>query len=169
MICEGAMFDWSGIYFQKVVHADKDWVGAGYTAFMCTMAGGRFIADWVANKWNFQKTLTISGVLIATGLAIAVLFPYVPTAVIGFLIVGLGVSSVIPLIYSEAGKSKIISPGMALTAVSSIGFLGFLFGPPLIGVIAGAFSLRIAFILVAVMGILVSVVVQLTSQKQIRG
>ncbi|HEX8316137.1 MAG TPA: MFS transporter, partial [Flavisolibacter sp.] len=72
-------------------------------------------------------------------------------------------------IYSEAGKSKIISPGMALTAVSSIGFLGFLFGPPLIGVIAGAFSLRIAFILVAVMGILVSVVVQLTSQKQIRG
>ncbi|HEX8315739.1 MAG TPA: MFS transporter, partial [Flavisolibacter sp.] len=97
MICEGAMFDWSGIYFQKVVHADKDWVGAGYTAFMCTMAGGRFIADWVANKWNFQKTLTISGVLIATGLAIAVLFPYVPTAVIGFLVVGLGVSSVIPL------------------------------------------------------------------------
>ncbi|HYO22569.1 MAG TPA: MFS transporter [Flavisolibacter sp.] len=168
MICEGAMFDWSGIYFQKVVNAPKDWVGAGYTAFMCTMAGGRFIADWVANKWNFQKTITISGALITTGLAIAVLFPYVLTAIIGFLIVGLGVSSVIPLIYSEAGKSKVASPGAALTAVSSIGFLGFLFGPPLIGIIAGGLGLRIAFILVAVMGILVSIMVQLTNLRSNR-
>lgn len=45
MMCEGAMFDWSGIYFQNVVQADKEWVGAGFTAFMCTMATGRFIAD----------------------------------------------------------------------------------------------------------------------------
>ena len=63
MICEGAMFDWSGIYFQKVVQADRDWVGAGYTAFMCAMATGRFVADWVANKLRFQNTILISGLL----------------------------------------------------------------------------------------------------------
>jgi MFS family permease len=51
MICEGAMFDWSGIYFQKVVHAQKAWIGAGYTTFMCTMATGRFVDDWFSTRF----------------------------------------------------------------------------------------------------------------------
>jgi hypothetical protein len=156
MICEGAMFDWSGIYFQKVVAADKALVGAGYTAFMCTMAGGRFIADWVANKLGFRRSIQYSGLLIATGLGIAVVAPYFMPALIGFLLVGLGVSSVVPLVYSAAGKSKKMSPSAALTAVSSIGFLGFLIGPPVIGVVAGNWSLRISFTIIALMGLLVS-------------
>lgn len=164
MVCEGAMFDWSGIYFQKVVKAEQDWIGTGYTAFMCTMAAGRFVADWIANRWNFWKTLIVSGVLIATGLAIAVLFPYVLSAAFGFLIVGLGVSSVIPLVYSEAGKSKQTSPGIALTAVSSIGFLGFLIGPPLIGVVAGIFDLRISFLLIAAIGLFIAIFAKIRKQ-----
>lgn len=156
MICEGAMFDWSGIYFQKVVQANKDVVGAGYTAFMCAMASGRFVADWVTNRLRFRNTVLLSGSLIATGLLTAVLFPYVPSAIVGFLIVGLGVSSVIPLVYSEAGKSKVVTPGMALTAVSSIGFVGFLVGPPLIGVVAGLFSLRISFLIIALIGLAIA-------------
>jgi MFS family permease len=160
MICEGAMFDWSGIYFQKVVKADKDWVGAGYTSFMCAMATGRFVADWVSNHLKFQKTIFFSGLLISSGLLVAILFPFVLTAIAGFLLVGFGVSSVIPLIYSEAGKSKTISPGIALTAVSSIGFLGFLVSPPLIGIIAGAFSLRASFLIVAFIGLLIAVIIR---------
>jgi MFS family permease len=159
MICEGAMFDWSGIYFQKVVRADKDWVGAGFTAFMCTMAAGRFIADWVAEKIGFTRTIRLSGLLIALGLCLAVLMPGLYTAITGFFLVGFGVSSVVPLVYSEAGRSSKISAGMALAAVSSIGFLGFLVGPPLIGVIAGFFGLRISFAVVALMGLAVAVIV----------
>lgn len=159
MICEGAMFDWSGIYFQKVVRADKAWVGAGYTAFMCAMATGRFVADWVANHLRFQKTIFLSGLMIATGLAVAVSLPYLATAIGGFVLVGFGVSSVIPLVYSEAGKSKTIAPSMALTAVSSVGFLGFLIGPPVIGVVAGAFSLRLSFTLIAFMGLLIAALI----------
>lgn len=156
MICEGAMFDWSGIYFQKVVGAEPSWVGAGYTAFMCAMATGRFVADWIANRLSFSKTIFGSGLLIAIGLSVAVVFPTVLLSVIGFLLVGFGVSSVIPLIYSEAGKSKTISASMALTAVSSVGFFGFLIGPPLIGIIAGAFSLRISFMFVGLIGLLIA-------------
>jgi MFS family permease len=159
MLCEGAMFDWSGIYFQKVVHADINWVGAGYTAFMCTMATGRFLADWVVGKKGFTTTIRTSGILIATGLLISVIFPYTASAIAGFLIVGFGVSSVVPLVYSEAGKSKTISAGMALAAVSSIGFLGFLIGPPLIGIVAGFFSLRISFTIIALIGITVAIMV----------
>lgn len=164
MICEGAMFDWSGIYFQKVVKADKEWIGAGYTTFMCAMATGRFVADWVANRLKFQKTVLISGLLIATGLAVAVLFPFLGTAIAGFVLVGFGVSSIIPLVYSEAGKSPSVSAGMALTAVSSIGFLGFLMGPPVIGIIAGAFSLRVSFAFIALMGILITVITRRTKK-----
>lgn len=159
------MFDWSGIYFQKVVGADKDWIGAGYTAFMCTMAAGRFLADGVVERIGFKKTIVLSGVLITAGLALAVLLPSLYTAIAGFFIVGFGVSSVVPLVYSEAGRSGRMSPGMALAAVSSIGFIGFLIGPPLIGVIAGLFGLRISFGLIAFIGLGVALMVGISKRK----
>lgn len=155
MICEGAMFDWSGIYFQHVVNAEPKWIGAGFTTFMLTMATGRFLADRVVHAYGFTRTIQLSGLLIATGLAIAVLFPSLPMALFGFFIVGFGISSGVPLVYSEAGKSGTIAAGNALAAVSSIGFLGFLAGPPLIGMVAGIFSLRISFMIIGIIGILI--------------
>lgn len=152
MICEGAMFDWSGVYFQKVIHPDKTLIAAGYTAFMCTMATGRFVGDWLATRAGIKRILQISGLLTALGLLIAILFPFFPSAIIGFLFVGAGVSSVVPLVYSAAGRSKVLSPGVALAAVSTIGYMGFLFGPPFIGFIAQASSLRISFGLIAILG-----------------
>lgn len=161
MICEGAMFDWSGIYFKKVVQAKPEAIGAGYTAFMCTMATGRFVADWVTHKIGFKRTVQGSGILIASGLTIAVLFPHLVSAIVGFLLVGFGVSSVVPLVYSQAGKSAKGAPGVALAAVSSIGFFGFLFGPPLIGVVAGLAGLQASFTIIAVMGLSVALVASL--------
>jgi MFS family permease len=157
MICEGAMFDWSVIYFKKVVLAQNAWIGAGYTAFMFTMATGRFIADKFAHRFGLKRTLQISGMLTASGLLIAVVFPYLSTALLGFLLVGFGVSSVVPLVYSAAGRSKTMSPGVALAAVSTIGFMGFLIGPPVIGFIAGIATLRASFTLIAAMGICVTI------------
>lgn len=156
LICEGAMFDWSVIYFKKIINASGAWMGAGYTCFMCTMALGRFAADWFAARFGLKQTLQLSGLLTASGLLVAVIFPHLYTAMLGFLLVGFGVSSVVPMVYSVAGKSKTMSPGMALAAVSTIGFVGFLVGPPVIGFIAGAFSLRISFMLIAVMGLCVT-------------
>jgi MFS family permease len=163
MICEGAMFDWSVIYFKKVVLAPTAMVGLGFTTFMFTMAGGRFIADWFAHKFGLKRTLQVSGTLTAVGLLIAVAFPYIYTAMAGFLLVGAGVSSVVPMVFSAAGKSKTMLPGVALAAVSTIGFLGFLVGPPIIGFIAGIATLRASFVLIALMG--VSVVVVSTKAK----
>ena len=126
MVCEGTMFDWSGIYFAKEVHAPK----------------------------SFRKNMIrVSGLLIATGLMLAVALPYMVPATIGFLITGMGVSSVVPLVYSAAGRSGKLSSGVALAAVSTIGYLGFLFGPPVIGLIAQAFSLRWSFTLIAFLGL----------------
>jgi len=158
LVCEGAMFDWSGVYFQKVVGADKDWAGAGYAAFMSTMALGRFGADWLAGRLGARRVIQLSGLLTAAGLALAVAWPALGPALVGFGLVGFGTSAVVPLVYSAAGRSARMSAGMALAAVSTIGFLGFLLGPPLIGFVAGASSLRVSFALVAAMGLLVSAV-----------
>ncbi|WP_188813456.1 MFS transporter [Hymenobacter cavernae] len=152
LICEGAMFDWSGVYFKKIVQPAPSLVGAGFTAFMSTMALGRFGADWFKDRFGLRRTLQLSGALTAGGLLLAVVIPLFATAVLGFFLVGFGVSSVVPLVYSAAGKSKTMSPGSALAAVSTIGFLGFLLGPPMIGLVAGATSLRVSFIIVAIMG-----------------
>lgn len=153
MVCEGTMFDWSGVYFQKVVMVPEQQITLGYVAFMSTMAGGRFIGDRLTARLGAKRMLQCSGLVIAVGLFTAVLFPTVIPATAGFLLVGIGVSSVVPLVYSSAGKSKTMLPGVALAAVSTIGFFGFLFGPPLIGFIAQAASLRVSFSVIACFGL----------------
>jgi MFS family permease len=155
MICEGAMFDWSVIYFKKVILAPIALQGLGFTAFMATMATGRFIADFFTHRFGLKRTLQISGSLSLTGLLVAVIFPHIYTAMAGFMLVGAGVSSVVPMVYSAAGKSKTMSPGIALAAVSTIGFVGFLVGPPVIGFIAGLATLRASFLFVGLMGAMV--------------
>lgn len=163
LICEGAMFDWSGIYFKKVVQAPHALQGYGFAAFMFTMAAGRFLADLFAHRFGLKRTLQVSGSLTTIGLLIAVIFPHFYTAIAGFMLVGVGVSSVVPMIYSAAGKTKTMSPGVALAAVSTVGFLGFFIGPPIIGFIAGLATLRASFLFVAAMGI--SVVILSTRAK----
>jgi MFS family permease len=153
MLCEGAMADWSGVYFQNIVKSPKELITLGYVAFTAAMATGRFLGDNMVTRLGIKKVLQLSATLIATGLFVSILFPYMATAVIGFLLVGLGVSSVVPLIYSLAGKSGTMQPGLALAAVSSISFLGFLIGPPLIGFIAEAAGLRLSFAVIAVIGL----------------
>ncbi|HLL42697.1 MAG TPA: MFS transporter, partial [Segetibacter sp.] len=103
MLCEGAMFDWSGIYFKKVVQAKPSMISAGYTAFMCTMALSRFVADYFTFKYGFKRIIQASGLITMIGLLLAVLMPYLYSAIVGFLLVGIGVSSVVPLVYSAAG------------------------------------------------------------------
>ena len=156
MICEGTMFDWSSIYFQKIINPPKELVRLGYIAFMFTMAGGRFAADYMVTRFGITKVLRASGITIATGLLTAVLFPYLPTATLGFLLVGIGTSSVVPLCYSLAGRSKTMHPGVAVATVSSIGFLGFLIGPPIIGFVAQVSSLRWSFTMIALFGLITS-------------
>ncbi len=158
MICEGTMFDWSTIYFRDVIHPSKELVGIGFTSFMLAMASGRFVADWFAHRFGLKNILMISGSLTAGGLLTAVVFPYLLPGIFGFILVGLGVSSVVPMIYSAAGKSKTMAPGVAIAAVSTIGFFGFLFAPPLIGFIASIATLRASFLLIACMGVSVVVV-----------
>jgi MFS family permease len=152
LLCEGAMSDWSGVYFKNIVKAPVSMITLGYVAFTAMMALGRFLGDWLVTKLGVKNMLQISGSMITSGLLLSVFFPNIVTATLGFLLVGFGVSSVVPIVYGLAGKSKTMSPGTALASVSTIGFLGFLIGPPVIGFIAQAISLRWSFTLIGILG-----------------
>jgi MFS family permease len=153
MMAEGCMFDWSGVYFKKIVEAKPELVSLGYVCFMGAMATGRFVTDKATNRYGKIPVLQVSGVLIFIGLVMAVLFPSLYTAGLGFLLVGFGVASIVPVSYGIAGRSKLYSPSVALALVSTLSFFGFLVGPPVIGFIAEAFNLQISFALIAFNGI----------------
>ncbi len=155
MMAEGAMFDWSGLYFSQVISTSAELTGLGYTTFMIAMAGMRFFADGLSTKFGLKKLIQASGILTTAGLLLAVIQPTLIPSLIGFLLIGMGVSSVVPIVASAAGKSKVLSPGTALTAVSSLGFMGLLIGPPIIGFIAQATSLRVSFLAISVMSVAV--------------
>ena len=165
MACEGTMFDWSGVYFETVIRPPKELIRLGYIAFMCTMACGRFTADRLVTRFGAIRVIRASGIVIAIGLLLSVLFPHLTTATLGFLLVGFGTSSVVPLCYSLAGRSKTMLPGVALATVSTIGFFGFLLGPPVIGFIAHALNLRWSFALIALIGLTTTVAAPMLRQK----
>ncbi len=156
MICEGAMADWSGVYFEKVIHSSAAYKTLGYVAFAGTMATGRFFGDWLITRFGVKRILQASGILIASGLSIVILSPYIFSAIMGCLLVGFGASCVVPMVYAVAGRSKTMSPGLALAAVSTIGFVGFLIGPPMIGFVAQLAGLKFSFAILALLGFGVS-------------
>ena len=151
-VCEGGMFDWSGIYFQEVVKVEI--FTAGYLVFMSTMAVSRFLSDKVIDKIGMATSFTISALLITLGIMLAIIFPYFWPSMIGFSLVGFGTAAVIPMVYSLAGLSKKYSPGMAISIVGTYGLVGMLIGPPLIGYLSHAFNLQVSFILFACAGLM---------------
>ena len=154
MATEGAMFDWSGVYFKEIVQAPEKLVVVGYASFMIMMATGRFVGDAVIRKLGRKRTLQYSGLLMFIGMMTSVVFPEFTICTLAFMLVGIGVACNVPSIYSIAGQNKNVPSGVALAMVSSISYLGFLMGPPLIGYIAEAFSLRYSYGVFACFGLL---------------
>ena len=155
MACEGTLYDWSSIYFEKAVLLPKTSATLGFATYMVAMTIGRFSGDWLANRWGVRPVLLYSGVLIGTGLLLAAVLPWPLVAGLGFGLVGLGVSCVIPMLFGLASRTAGSSGAAAVVGVSTIGYFGFLMVPPLVGFIAEAASLRWSFGLMALFGALI--------------
>jgi MFS family permease len=155
MAIEGTMYDWSAIYLKKAVHASKEMATAGYAVYMVAMTLGRFTGDKIANTLGVKNMLKYSGLLIFLGLMLAATLPYTITAALGFMMTGFGVSCIVPMVFSMAGKVKHMSSGPAIAGVSTVGYFGFLIVPPTVGFIAEGFNLRWSFALIAMLGALI--------------
>ena len=155
MACENVMYDWSGIYMHKAVHASNVTATASFVVFMIAVTAGRFSGDSLVGKWGIKRLLQNSGVLIVSGFALAIALPYPATVITGYALIGLGVSCMVPLVFSVAGRSKSMSGGPAIAAVSTVGYLGFLLVPPLVGFVAQAANLRWSFAVIALLGLVI--------------
>lgn len=158
-ICEGGMFDWSGIYFQEVIKVKI--FTYGYLIFMTFMALSRFISDLIIERIGMPAAYIMSAAFIITGISLAIIFPYFWTAMVGFSLVGFGTAAVVPMSYALAGASKKYSPGMAISIIATYTITGMLLGPPLIGYLAHAFNLRISFIVFGFCGLMLIPISQL--------
>jgi MFS family permease len=152
-LCEGAMADWSALYYQSVLEDVTVKSTTGFTAYAFTMSIGRFTGDKLIHWMGYRKVLMMDALLIAAGMGLALASSLPMLVIIGFALVGYGVSTVIPIAYMVAGRSNTMRPSVALAAVSTVGFTGFLIGPPVIGFIAHEIGLRSALALVVVLAI----------------
>ena len=152
---EGAMADWSSLYYRMILKDVQQISTVGYTAFAFSMAIGRFVGDKLIQLFGYQRVLKLNGLFILIGMTIALVFQSPLTVIVGFSLVGLGVSSVFPVVYILAAKTSSMSPSAALSAVSSVGFFGFLVGPPIIGFVAAQTGLRFALGIVAFLGLFI--------------
>ncbi|WP_188626857.1 MFS transporter [Pedobacter quisquiliarum] len=151
-ICEGGMFDWSGIYFQQVLNVEI--FTYGYLIFMTFMAASRFLSDKIIAVIGMPNTYIMSATCIVAGIAMAIIVPTFWTAMIGFSLVGFGTAAVIPMSYALAGASHKYSPGMAVSIIATYSITGMLLGPPLIGYLAHAFNLRVSFVIFGLCGLM---------------
>lgn len=154
-LCEGAMADWSSLYFKQVIYDTQRVSTTGYTSFAFMMALGRLIGDWLTAKMGYRGILMMDSLLLSAGLGLAIGIQQPFFVILGFGLVGFGVSTIIPIVYSLAGRTKTIATSAALAAVSTIGFTGFLIGPPLIGLLAHEIGLRWALSIVIVLGLVI--------------
>lgn len=156
MATEGAMYDWSSVYFAQVVQPGESLVRVGYVACMSAMVLGRLMADGLINHYGVAPVLQLSGLCIAGGMALALLQPELGSAAAGFALVGFGMASIVPICYSLAGKSTKVPPQVGISLVSSISFFGFLACPPTVGFLSHLADLRWALSPIVVVGLLIT-------------
>lgn len=150
-IGEGSMGDWSGVYLAGEIGTTAAFAALGFAAFSLTMTLGRLAGDWLATRFDPVRVVRYGGLLASLGLMAAVFTndPFVVLA--GFAAVGAGMANGIPLAFSAAGKFPGMSASAGIAGLATIGYAGFLAGPPLIGLIAEATSLRVALFLAALL------------------
>lgn len=143
-LSEGAMLDWSALFLKENRSVQEDFAGIGYAAFSIAMAFMRLTGDKLVARFN-GKTVVVAGCLFAAaGLLLAILTPWVSTAIAGFILLGLGAANVVPVFISAGGKLKNVPATVAIPAITTIGYAGQLAGPALLGFLAHHFSLPLA-------------------------
>lgn len=162
-ICEGGMFDWSGVYFKEVVKVEI--FTSGYLIFMICMALSRFISDYIIKIIGMRRMYYFSAVLMSAGILVAVVFPIFWPALFGFSMVGIGTASIFPMTFFLAGTSKRYSASMALSIVVTYAMIGVLLGPVLIGYIAHAIHLKVSLLFLAVASLMIIPISRLYFRK----
>jgi hypothetical protein len=144
MLCEGAIADWGAVYLSGPLHASGVIPGLGYTAFSLAMVTVRLSGNRLLTRFRTDRLLPALAAVATLGFAAALVIASPPAALIGFCCLGIGLASVVPAVFSAAGRIPGLSAGTAVATASACGWAGFVCGPPLIGRLASWASLPVA-------------------------
>lgn len=163
-LIEGAASDWLGIYFHDERDLSPAASAAAYTTFAVAMAVSRGLGTWLIEALGRHRAVRLSGVLACVGVSVLLLAPATGVAYAGAALWGLGVAAIFPAVISAAGDT----PGrsaQAIALVTPIGYTGFLFGPPLIGLLARHIGLENALWLVGALAAVSAVLAGATKER----
>jgi fucose permease len=148
-LAEGAVLDWSAVFLNTVRAIDPVYAGLGFAGFSVAMTIGRFTGDKVVNTLGGTQVIFWGGLCAATGFLLVIFIPFSAASFIGFILVGMGASNIVPVLFTAAGNQSSMPMGLAISAVVSMGYAGLLAGPASIGFIAELSSLKVSFGVVA--------------------
>jgi Na+/melibiose symporter-like transporter len=152
-ITEGTMADWAAVYMKDVVQTDAYFIGWGLAGYSMFMALGRFLGDALIPRFGGNNVIRAGGVIVALGILISIFLPYTITAILGFTMVGAGVSCAAPVLYGSAARIPDMAKGAGLATMNTFSMAGFLAGPVIIGFISKSVNLPFAFSLVAILAL----------------
>ncbi|WP_069658254.1 MFS transporter [Arcticibacter eurypsychrophilus] len=156
-LSEGAVLDWSAVFLQNNRGVSNEMSGMGYASFSVAMAIMRLFGDRIVSRFNGRLVVISGGLVAASGMAVVVFTPWVATALLGFVLWGLGMANVVPVFFSEGGRLKNVPATIAIPAITTIGYAGLLTGPAMLGFISNAFTLPVAFAFCGVLLIIMAV------------
>lgn len=153
MLGEGAVADWAGVFLRETVKTSAGVAASGYVVFQFFMAAGRISGDWTGVRFGRVGIVRLGGLLGAAGMTLALVPQTLITTFIGLALVGFAFAGVVPIAFGAAGQLPNVPPGAGISMVATIGYLGFMVGPPVIGVTADATSLAFALGIVVVLSL----------------
>ncbi|ENX45118.1 MFS transporter [Acinetobacter ursingii] len=153
---EGAAMDWSGIYLTQQYGVNAAFAGLAYTFFAIAMTTGRFTGDYLIRYFGEKKLLTYSAICATLGLALVSIAPHWWLVLVGYTLVGAGCSNIVPIMFSRAGRQKMMANAVALSCVSTMAYTGILVGPAFIGMVSELIGLSTVFM--ALSGLLLLIV-----------
>jgi predicted MFS family arabinose efflux permease len=143
-LAEGAMLDWTAVFLRAERGVALTNAGVGYAAFSIAMAIGRLLGDRATAAVGPPRIVRYGSVIAAAGFLLASLLPWAATSIAGFILVGIGASNIVPVLFSAAGRLPGAAPGVSIATVTALGYAGMLAGPGVIGLVARVTSLPVA-------------------------
>jgi predicted MFS family arabinose efflux permease len=150
-LTEGALLDWSAVFLTSVRGMDASQAGFGYAAFALAMTTGRLTGDRVVRRVGPIRIVIFGALCAAAGVALATLISSWQVALLGYTLVGLGCSNIVPVLFSSVGRQTIMAENVAIPAITTLGYAGILVGPAAIGFVSHSTNLQTAFMILALM------------------
>jgi len=156
-LVEGSMLDWSAVLTTEQRGTGPAQAGFAFASFSMAMTAGRLIGDRVVAKMGRRPVVAIGGLLAAGGIALATLVSIRAVALLGYALVGVGCSNIVPVLFTAVGRQRTMPQAVAVPAITTLGYAGILTGPAGIGFIAHHSNLSVAFLFVAALMVAVAV------------